>query len=184
MSRKTASKQDEKEGLDELQKKVERFRDDGFYDVYIRDWKKIDDNQVRIYFTKPNGEMQSETMDWPSKPVKNNQFIKTCMDALDLDSPENAAMMAENLKNAEAGTYRTRADVDENYWRLCPEIRDESDDSGSSPESKAYFDVLITFLSFMLGPTALLCLTIVGTERGYWFTDCKSSSELYWFAVA
>lgn len=63
MTQKTTSKQEEKKAVDELQNKVELFRDDDLYDVYVKDWEKVQGSQVKVYYKKPDGDVASEKMD-------------------------------------------------------------------------------------------------------------------------
>jgi hypothetical protein len=108
--------------VNELQRKAEQLREDGMFDVRIKNWEKIGDKRVEVIFEKPDGDEQKQIMKWPDKPTKDNKFIKICMDALDLQNAQDAAMMSENLKNCELDDYQVKADVDNGEWEIKPEI--------------------------------------------------------------
>lgn len=180
--------------VDELQRKAEQLTDDGMFHVRIKNWEKIGSKSVEVIFEKPDGDEQKQIMEWPDKPTKENKFIKICMDALDLQNAQDAAMMSENLKNCELDDYRVKADVDNGEWEIKPEIdlgikyrlksRVDREHKGTDRES-IDAELWKKLSCLTLGPIALLYLSIIGTffEPKIWFQKDKSSEESYWVIV-
>lgn len=180
--------------VDELQRKAEQLTEDGMFNVRIKNWKKVRGGRVEVMFEKPDGDKGKKTMKWPDKPTKDNKFIRVCMDALDLQNAKDAAMMSENLKNCEIDNYQVKADVDDGKWEIKPEIdlgfkhklKSGIQRKDKKTEAKS-IDVELwkKLTSLILGPIALLYISIVGTlfEPKIWFQADKNSKESYWVIV-
>lgn len=63
---------------DELYEIAEATNSDGTVDVSIYDFEKIGSDEVRVHFTTPTMDKQSETMDWPSKDSPDYKFVRLC----------------------------------------------------------------------------------------------------------
>lgn len=85
---------------DELFAMADAIRDDELYTVELLDWNRCSDDTVRVDYRTPTDGVQYNTMNWPSKPTEDSDFVKILMVGLDVDDPVAAVSRADALKQS------------------------------------------------------------------------------------
>jgi len=177
---------------DELYHMAQAMRDDEYFEVPIVDWEKKND-AVMVTIITPNGETAKVQETWPEKPTTDNNFIRACMCALNVDSAKDAALMADDLQDVSHADFTVPADKAEYHgWELKPEVdmpqslRTTVREYATGDTDTDGLDPFLRFLSLLGGPVSL-ALTIGGhrfAEPGNWWTDDKTATEMFSYVQA
>jgi hypothetical protein len=150
---------------DRLYHMAQAMRDeDDLFELPVVDWEKKN-KSVQVEIVTPDGTTDTVQQDWPDKPTEDNEFIRTCMCAMDIDDPTSATLMADELQDVDHDEFTVPADRDYHGWELKP-----SADMPTTP-SERITDTCHAFispgerkfkvLSFLLGPVATIITAIV-----------------------
>lgn len=148
---------------DKLERKARVLRGDELFDLPVIDWEREND-AVLVTVVKPNGKTEEIQTGWPDKPTKSNTFIATCMCALDVDDAQTAALMADELQDANSTEHTVPVDKEGlSGWDLKPgaEIDIDGEESKATSESCPTVLAIITFMSPLF-----LVASVVDIMRG------------------
>lgn len=166
---------------DRLYHMAQAMRDeDDLFELPVVDWKTKGE-AVLVEIVTPDGTTATVQQDWPDKPTEDNDFIRTCMCALDIDDPKSAALMADELQDVNHDEFTVPADRNEDEWELKPEadmpeslrssLRTDEDASSVSTSWK--------IVAIAGGPLALLA-GIFDTKKNVDWDDETPAAENYW----
>jgi len=167
---------------DELYHMAQAMRDDDYFEVPIVDWEKQND-AVMVTIITPNGETATVQETWPEKPTTDNNFIRACMCALNVDSAKDAALMADDLQNVSHADFTVPADkASYNGWELHPEVETperlvDKLTVGDGTTSKMRWRW--RFAAVMFGPVAIF-LALSDTIGGDNWDSSTTAGEQYW----
>lgn len=173
---------------DELYHMVQAMRDDEYFEVPIVDWEKKNE-AVLVTIITPNGETATVQETWPEKPTTENNFIRACMCALNVNSAKGAALMADDLQDVTHADFTVPADKAYHGWELKPEVdmpeslRATVREYATGEGDAENLDPMLKALAFLGGPMTMI-VGIIGNradEPGTWWDDDKSATEMFPF---